>query len=316
MDIYRDYFTREQLLGSIVKAAYTPGRCAELFETIPLTSTTLALEDVPKNGATILTAVPRGAPSRIESLERRNVFTFQTNHYRADGSVYADEVLNARSAGVAGMAEVIVQRRDALLARLRLDIDLTHESLRTACVVTPSNAFGNLVSTQQIALATDATKTRSEIFTKCIQPIEAGLDGTPNPGGILALCSDTFWAKFIENAAVKATLLNTSMAQALRNDPRETVFFGGVTWERYRGTGTVVIPTGEARVFPVGVPQMFVQAFAPADTLSSVGAGAMGSPYDVQAIASADNRRWYLEVQTNVVMVCTRPAAVLQITTN
>lgn len=315
MDIFRDYFTRENLLASIAKAPYIPGRLASVFESRALTSTVLALEENPTNGATILAGVPRGTPSRIETLERRNVHTFNTIHYRADGSVYADEVLNARGAGVNAAVEIINMRRDELMQRLRRDIDLTHESLRCACLVTPTNAFGAVTSTQQIALNTDATKTRKEIFDKIIVPMETALDGIPFTG-IRAYCSDTFWSKLIENTAVKATLLNYQMAQDLRNDPREIVNFGGVTWERYRGTGTVVITTGSCRVVPEGVPSMWIQAFAPADTLDTVGAGAMGTPYFPQAIASADNRRWYLEIQTNCVMVCTRPAATLIITTD
>jgi hypothetical protein len=141
------------------------------------------------------------------------------------------------------------------------------------------------------------------------------LDGIPFTG-IRALCSDALWAKLIENTAIKATWLNYQQAMNLRNDPREMVFFGGVTFERYRGTGTVVIPTGELRAFPENVPGMWMQAFAPADTLDTVGAGAMGTPYYPQAIASSDNRRWFMEIQTNCVMLCTRPTAVLQITTD
>ena len=315
LDIYRDYFTRENLMASIAKAPYIPGRLAEYFESIPLTSTVLALEEQPTNGASILSGMARGTASKIETLERRNVHTFTTTHYRVDGAVYADEVLGARATGATGMAEIISQRRDMLMARMRRDIDLTHESLRMTVVKTPTNAFGAVAGSQQIALNTDATKTRKEIFDKIIAPIETALDGIPF-SGILALCGDTFWGKLIENAAVKATLLNYQMAQTLRNDPRETVFFGGVQWERYRGTGTVIMTTGEARVFPVGVPQMWVQAFAPADTMDQVGNGALGSPYWPQAYASQDNRRFYMEIQTNCVMVCTRPTAVLPITTD
>lgn len=315
MDIFRDYFTRENLLASIAKAPYIPGRLGSVFESRALTSTVLALEEQPTNGATILAGVPRGTPSRIETLERRNVHTFTTTHYRADGSVYADEVLNARAVGANAAVEVIQMRRDELMMRLRRDIDLTHESLRVACLVTPTNAFGNVTASQQIALNTDATKTRKEIFEKITVPMETAMNGIPF-SGIHAYCSDAFWGKLIENAAIKATLINYAMAQELRNDPREMVNFGGVTWERYRGTGTVVIPTGTARIVPEGVPNMWIQAFAPADTLDTVGAGMMGTPYYPQAIASADNRRWYLEIQTNCVMVCTRPSAVLIISTD
>jgi hypothetical protein len=314
-DIYRDYFSRENLMASIAKAPYIPGRLAEYYESMPLTSTVLALESSPTNGASILAGVARGTPSKVETLERRSVHTFTTTHYRADGNVYADEVLNSRAYGATGAAEIINQRRDMLMARMRRDIDLTHESLRLAQVLTPTNAFGTMPASQQIALNTDGTKTRKEILTKIILPIESALDGIPFTG-IQALCGDDFWGKLVENTAVKATLLNYSMAQSLRNDPREAVFFGGVMWERYRGTGTVIMTTGEARVFPTGVPQMWIQAFAPADTLDTVGLGAMGTPYWPQAIPSSDNRRWYMEIQTNCVMVCTRPTAVLQITTD
>lgn len=314
-DIYRDYFTRENLMASIVKSPYIPGRLAEYFETIPLTSTTLALESQPANGASILAGVSRGTPSKIETLENRNVYTFEVSHHRTDGSVYADEVLNARSAGASGSAEIIIQRRDMLMARMRRDIDLTHESLRMACLITPTNGFGTVPASQQIAFNTDATKTRAEIFTKIVAPIETALDGVPFTG-IRALCSDAMWAKLIENAAIKATWLNYQQAMNLRNDPREQVFFGGVTFERYRGTGTVVITSGSLIAFPEGVPQMLVQAFAPADTMDSVGAGALGTPYWPQARLSPDNRRWFMELQTSPVMVCTRPTAILPISTD
>jgi hypothetical protein len=302
MDIFRDYFTREELLSSISKAPYIPGRLAQEFETRALTSTTLALEEDAENAPTLITAVPRGTPSRIETLEKRKVHTFVTSHYRVDGSVYADEVLNMRGAGVANAVEVITQRRDALLMRMRRDIDLLHESLRVACLVTPTNAFGTIPATQAIAFQTDATKTRAEILNKIIIPIENALKGLPF-SGIRALCSDSIFDDVIENAAIKATYEGWSMAQSLRNDPRETVNFGGVTFERYRGT----------RVYPEGVPGMFVQAFAPADTLDTVGSGQMGTPYHPQSITRPDNRGWYFEIQTNCVMVCTRPTAVLAI---
>jgi len=219
MDIFRDYFTRENLLASIAKAPYIPGRLASVFESRALTSTVLALEEQPTNGATILAGVPRGTPSRIETLERRNVHTFTTTHYRADGSVYADEVLNARAVGANAAVEVIQMRRDELMMRLRRDIDLTHESLRVACLVTPTNAFGNVTASQQIALNTDATKTRKEIFEKITVPMETAMNGIPF-SGIHASGSDAFWGKLIENAAIKATLINYAMAQELRNDPR------------------------------------------------------------------------------------------------
>lgn len=312
MDIFRDYFTREALLASIAKVQYIPGTFAPWFSSMSLNGTILALESRPAEGYNLLTATPRGTASKVETLARRAVHTFQTSHYRADGAVYADEVLNMRGMGVTNAVDVIQQRRDAVMAKLRSDIDMTHEKLRVDCIITPDNAFGSKPADVSIAFGTDATKSRSEIFTKIVKPMETALNGIPF-SGLHAYVEDTAWAKLIENAAIKATYDGWSMAASLRNDPRETVNYAGVTWERYRGYGTIAIPTNKAIVLPVGVPQMFIQAFAPADTLDTVGTGSMGTPYFPQSIPSSDNRRWYMEIQTNCTMVCTRPDAVLTV---
>ena len=82
---------------------------------------------MPKNGAQLITKTARGAPSRIASLEKAKVHTFETEHYRVDGSVYADEVLNMRAAGNASAAvEIIQKRRDALITRMSSDVDIQH----------------------------------------------------------------------------------------------------------------------------------------------------------------------------------------------
>lgn len=312
MDIFRDYFTREALLASILKKQYVPGKFAPWFESRPLNNTILALEDVPVEGYNILQDTPRGTPSKVETLSRRQVHTFVTKHYRVDGAVYADEVLNMRGTGVVNAVDVIQMRRDETMAKLRTDIDMTHESLRLNCILNPNNAFGSKPADVGIAFGTDATKARDELFNKVIKPMESALDGIPFTG-LYAYCDDAAWSKLIENKAIKETLIYHSMAMSLRNDPRETVSFAGVTFERYRGYNSISIPSGKMIVLPQGVSGMFIQAFAPADTLDTVGTGAMGTPYYPQAIPSADNRRWYMEIQTNCVMVCTRPYAVLTV---
>ena len=46
--------------------------------------------------------------------------------------------------------------------------------------------------------------------------------------------------------------------------------YGGITFENYRGQGDVRIEDDEARVVPLGVPELFRQIFAPADMMSAV----------------------------------------------
>lgn len=310
MNNYLDFFTNTALIEAVAGLPYVPSQLSSLFETRSLPGTQLALEEQVANTSTLMTATARGTPAKAPTMARRKVHTFTTAHYRHDGAVYADEVLNARAAGTDAVGELIVQRRDQTLAVLRQNLDYTLEYLRMSCLLAPGNAFGSIGTEQTIAFQTDATKTRGEIFTKIIKPLETALGGVPFTG-VHVWCSDGIWDDVIENKAIKDTYIYTQQAQALRGDTRDVVTWGGVTFERYRGAGSAIITTDKAVVVPTGVPAMFLQGFAPADTLDAVGSGALGSPYYTQAYPIDDgNRGWSLEMQTNPVMVCTRPAAV------
>lgn len=319
MDIFRDYFTRENLVRSLAQAQYIPGRLGELglFETVGLTSTNFAIEIEVKNGGRVLTPITRGGPRTKTTLEKRSVVTFTTDAYGDDGAVYADEVLNSRGAGTQGQAEVMEDRRNRLVQRLRRNMDFTHESLRMASLLSPaSTEFGAAAAPAILAVQTDATKTRAEIFTKIITPIEAALDGLPF-SGIHVLCSDGYWTDLIENKQIRETYLNYQAAAELRNDPRQAFTFGNVTWERYRGTATVKIADNEAVAFPLGTSELFWQAFAPNDTMESVGAGALGQPYYMGSEPVKDamgTKAMQVAIASFPKMVCGRPTAIRRLT--
>lgn len=313
MDIYRDYFTRENLVRALEKAPYTPGRLGQLgiFETVPLTSTTLAIEIGATDSGKVLTAVSRGAPRQRENLDKRSVVTFQTQTFGDQADVYADEVLNARAAGTGGAAEIVQDRVNRSVAKLRRTMDLTHESLRMAALVSPATTeFGAAASEVTIAMQTDATKVRSEIFNKIVKPMESALDGLAY-NGVHVFCSDGYWDDLIENKAIRDTFLNWTAAAELRGDTRMGFAFGGVYWERYRGTSTVKITDDKAIAIPLGVSGMFYQAFAPNDTLESV--SALGQPYYLGSKALVDSqgtKGFEVSIQSHAKMVCGRPGAV------
>lgn len=318
MDIFRDYFTRENLERELANAPYTPGRLGELgiFENSNLTSTTFSVEVEAKDAGRVLTSISRGSPRQKTGLDKRKVVSFATGTYGDSGEVYADEVLNARGAGTNGQAEVIQDRRNRLVAKLRRNMDLTHESLRMACLLAPGTTeFGAAGSEKVIAVQTDATKTRQEIFNKIVVPIEQALDGV-SFSGIHVFCSDGYWADLIENKQIRETYLNWQAAAELRGDTRQAFAFGGVMWERYRGTSAVKITDNKAVAFPVGAQGLFHQAFAPTDTMESVGAGALGQPYYVGAQPIKDalgTKAMEVAIASHPVMVCGRPAAVFSL---
>ena len=317
MDIYRDYFTREELVRVLAQAPYTPGLLGQLglFEPVPLTSTGFDVEEETKDGARILTGKPRGAPREVTNLDKRKVHTFTVQtQYGDQGAVMADEVLSARGAGTSGQKEVIEDRRARLVARLRRNVDLTHENVRMQCVLNPgSTEFGAAASTAVIAVQTDSTKLRQEIFNKITLPMEAALDGL-SFGEPLALCSNGYWSDLIEAKSIRETYLNYQAAAELRGAVAEEFVFGGVRWRRYRGSGTVKIPDNEARVIPTNVQGTFWMPMAPNDTMESVGAGALGQPYYIGAMELKDSqgtKGFEVSIQSHVRAICGRPACII-----
>lgn len=319
MDIFRDYFTRENLVRALTKAPYTPGRLGELglFESVPLTSTTFAVEEQTTDAGRVMTPIARGAPRQNTGLDKRRVHTFTTASYGDQGAVMADEVLNSRGAGVQGQAEVIEDRRNRLVAKLRRSIDLTHESLRMTRLLSPGSAeFGSAPAPAVIAVQTAGTKVRQEIFNKIIVPIENALDGLEFTG-VHVFCSDGYWSDLIENEQIRQTYLNWTAAAELRGETRQSFSYGGVTWERYRGTAAVKITDNEAVAFPLGTSGVFWQAFAPNDTLESVGTGALGQPYYMGSkpiLDSQGTKGMEVSVQSHPVMVCGRPGVIRRLT--
>lgn len=316
VDFYSDYFTAEALTDAILEQQYVPGRLGELgiFENRPLAGTRIAIEEQPSNDASLITSTPRGTPSKAATLVRKKVHTFQTSHYREDSAVYADEVLDIRGSGVTLARDIITTRRDEVLALLRRKIDYTLEDLRLQCVNSPDNAFGSAPAAAVVAFGASDTAIRSAIFTNITKPMESALGGTPYTG-LLALCDDTYWTALIESKTVRESYLNQQAANELRSQgPTDSFSYAGIRWERYRGAGTTVVTSGQAKIIPLGVPGLFIQGFAPADTLDSIGSGALGTPYYVQSYAiDGGNRGWHIEAQTNPVTVCTRPSAILSI---
>lgn len=318
MDNYRDYFTREELVRTLSQSPFQPGRLGELglFEAIPLATTDFAIEVETKDAGKVLTAIPRGAPRQIENLDKRSVKTFQTASYGDEGAVMADEVLKARGLGPAGMKAVIEDRRQRVVNKIRRTIDRTHESLRMQCLLNPATTeFGAAASGVVIAVQTDTTKLRQEIFNKLMLPIEAALDGL-SFDGIRVLCSDGYWADLIEAKSIKETYLQTAAAAELRGTLPMSFQFGGVIWERYRGTSDINIPDNEARAIPIGAPETFFMGMAPNDTVESVGQGALGQPYYMGSKELKDSqgtKGWEISGQSHVKMVCGRPACIIPI---
>lgn len=327
MDIYTDFFNSTELLRTLSQVPYTPGQlgAAGIFKPVPLSGTTFAVEETPKNSGRVLTAMPRGAPRQTMGQDKRKVHSFSvTDQYGDQGSVWADEVLNARAAMPSARKEIIEQRRAEQMARMRRTVDLTHEYLRMSALLSPASAdFGAAASGVVIAVQTDATKTRKEIFDKVRIPMNAALDGAAY-NGIIVFCSDGYWSDLMGNKEFRESYVNWEAATSLRagigaggQNTTPPMPYGDALWQWYRGTSTCKIPDNEARAVPLGTDDFAWQPYAPNTTMESVGSGGLGQPYYVGAKPITDSQGtlgWEMSIQSHTRCIVGRPAAIIPIT--
>jgi len=317
-----DAFSLTELTAAIQAIPYRPGRISEsgLFSErgmntldayIEVENGVLSLVPVSQRGGTLQ---PGGKASRLAK-------SFRVAHLQKDDLISADEITGVRAFGsetdVETMAQVLADR----LFPMRNAIEYTMEAHRLAAIMGSFyDAAGNLnslftefgVSQESVnfALTTGTTKVRQ----KCLEVqehIEAALGGL-SFSGVRVFCGKTFWAEIIEHPLVRDSYLNTAMASELRGDPRLEFEFGGMIFERYRGTSAVKIGDNHAYAVPEGVSDLFITRFGPGDFVEA--AGTLGQRLYARQWETNNGKGIHLEAQSNPLNICTRPASVIKLT--
>lgn len=319
-----DLFSMTSLTGAINNLPFKPSLIGSLglFEEDGISTLDAWIEE--QDGVlSLLDVVPRNAPGKTVDDKPRNGYSFRIPHIPEQGGIMADEVQGVRAFGSETMAETLQSRRDRRLQIMRNSMEYTIESHRLLAIKglykNANNAdeslftkFGVTQQTTAMALGTATTKVR----TKCLdvhKQIEDALGGL-SATGVTVLCSDTFYGKLVDHELVRDTLLSTPMSAELRSDPRLAVNFGGMQFVRYRGTAAVKIADNEAFAIPTGVQGLFLTRYAPANYMETV--NTIGIPFYVKANLMKFDKGVELEAQSNPLNICTRPAAVIKLTTN
>lgn len=323
--INSDLFRLTTMTAAINEFAYVPTRLGELdlFGVQGVPTTSVLIEKVGET-LTLVPNTPRGGPGTKVTLDRRNAVEFRSAHLQLEDSIKADEVQNVRAFGgsqLLGVQEV----RDARLMKMSRSLDLTLEYHRlgaiqglvldadgTTVLDDLYDKFG-IAEPSAIDLNLDATYNEGDpaaikpVITGALRAVDAVLGGL-TPSGYLALCGDDLFDDLEGHPELRETLKYQQGSQ-MREDGRRTFTYGGVTWENYRGSGAVAIGTNEARLIPLGVPDLFQQLFAPADTMEAV--NTMGQVKYAMATPdpSGKNKSIELEAQSNPITFCTRPTA-------
>lgn len=325
-------FGMTTLTDSINEIPYVPSRLGDLgiFDVEGIATTTAFIE---KKGDTLalVQSTPRGGPGQSVAIDRREAVPFAASHLQLEDRLYADEIQNVRAFGdqnrLAGVQETV----DGRLTTMSQSLDLTLEYHRMGAIqglvldangdviedlfdkfgVAEPDDAGLLLEAAWTEAAGSPVKKRINGITR---RIEAELGGF-TPSGYHAMCGDDFFDALTSHPETRAMYLATAAAQTLGQGVTNsrTFVYGGVTWENYRGVGSVAIPATQARIFPLGVPKLFRQLFAPADTMEAV--NTLGLVKYALAVPdpSGKNKFIELEAQSNPITFCTRPKVLIPI---
>lgn len=333
LDIFNDdAFSVRSLTKAINETPYQPMLLGELglFSEEGITTTSLQIE---ARGST-LTLIPsaaRGAPGRSESNDKSRLIPINTVHLPQRGSVVADEVQNVRAFGTESDTETVQNLVNRKLGKMRRNIDVTIEWQRigaikgqvldadgTTVLLDLATTFGVALQTHVMALNVDATKVKTKIV-EAMRKSETALGGLMHRGYI-ALCGTAFFDSLVSHPAVEKAYDRWLDGAFLRTIQRsqESGSPGfehcGVAWHEYKGqvSGQTFVGADDAYLIPVGVPDLFVTHYAPADYMEAV--NTVGLPYYAKQEMMRMNKGVELEAQSNPISICTRPNVIVKLT--
>lgn len=326
LDIFNDdAFSLTSLTARVNKAPYVPGQigASKLFEEDGVTTLSVLVES--KDGKLALVEPSnRGGPGETTSKDRAELRPFVVPHYQRDDAVMADEVQGVRAFGTENDVETVMSVVDSKTNRHFRDLDATLEFSRVGCVkgIVVSKSGGvlaNLYTAFGIAPAADFSFVLSDGATivrkkaeQLRRQIEDELDAPYT--SMHAWCGDDFWDDMINHKSVREAYIAASKLNETLGKSTDMFEVGGIMFERYRtgkkakaaNGGSLFIGADEARVVPMGVPELFITRFAPADYMETV--NTKGLPRYAKQFPMKNGKGVEMEVQSNHISLCTQPA--------
>jgi Phage major capsid protein E len=337
LDIFRnDAFGVLELTDVLNKQPFVPGWAGQViaWEDQSVSTPNVAIEEN-QGVVKLISTSARGTPANQNTPTQRKVRALRVPHLAVEDTVTADEVQGVRELGtdsaLQGVQSVVNQR----LGQMGQNLDLTLEHLRV----------GALKGT---ILDADGVTPIVNLFTELNVPVPAvvDLDLATTPEGALrpklhgikrtiaktlgnapfrylhAFCGSAFYDAASSNVEIRAAFKFPGDAAFLRADlaagggggAGQFQFAGVIFQEYFGGIGdTPFVADDEAIFFPVGVPGLYRQYWAPADFNET--ANTPGRPrYAKQAVDPEFQRYVKLHVQSNPLPLVTRPNALIRAT--
>lgn len=333
LDVFNsDAFGVVSMTDSINKIPFVPGLAGQIIdwqeEGVPTTS--IMLEEI-AGELRLINPTPRGGKGQTSGKDRRTARTLLIPHYQIDDAIYADEVQGVREFGrpanVVRTVQGVVNTR--MTQHVQWGLDPTLEYQRVGAIkgvilngdgTTLYDLFSQFGVSQAPEVAFDleaGSPGSGALFKKCkvvTRTMSKEMGGVPLVG-VGALCSDSFYDALTAHKEVRETYLAQQEASQLRNDvgrAYDSFRFGNITWHNYRGEvgGTKFIDDDKVHFFPMGTPGLWRTVYGPADYVETV--NTPGLPRYAKQFKMPNNKGVNLEVQSNALSYCKRPATLMK----
>ncbi|MEP3049423.1 MAG: major capsid protein [Roseibium sp.] len=334
VDIWEgDGFSMQSLTAAVNAEPYRPGQVSAtgIFEEDGVTTTRISIE-MRDGKLALVEPSERGGSGETTDDEKRRKLPFDVPHYQRDDSVLADEVQGIVRFGSSDELETLQDRVERKSVRHGRDLTMTLEHQRVGAIkgiITSKsggvledlyNRFG-LAVPAPVSLELDVEATIvTNLWQDVIYSIEDTLDEPYS--GLHVFTGRDFHKQIWQHKSVRETFMYNGGATVLRQDVPDVFQFGGATWERYKtgakataDHGSPYIAADEARVVPLGVPDLFITRFAPPDYEETVNKmPPLGVPFYAHQYPKPNGKGRNLEVQMNAISVCTRPQVLRKLT--
>lgn len=330
MNVFKqDPFSAISLTEAVRRSKTVPGLIGNLglFTPKPVRTRTIAVEQKGMTLNIVQTSEP-GAPRTYRANDKRSITDLRVRRIEEASVITAEQLQGIRAFGseteLKSLQREIAERQQNCID----DLSATVERLRLSCIngilvdaddtviYNYHTTFGFVQAAEIDFNWTSRTGCKKFVASNVIRPMVRALGGIAPPGmRIIALCGDDFFDDMLENTEYRATFLNNQNASKLLEDSVfQAVDAWGVTWINYRGTddnSTVAIAADKARFFPMGVRDLFQEAFAPAPTFPLV--NTMGQEWYSRSVPDRDREEWVaIEIESHRLPICTRPEVLLR----
>lgn len=329
MDVFKqDAFSAISLTEAVRRSKTIPGLIGSLglFTPKPVRTRTVAVE-VKSNSLNIVQTSEPGQPRTRRANNKGDIRDLRVRRIEESSTITAEQLQGIRQFGseteLKQLQSEVAERQQDVID----DLSATVERLRLSCIngilldaddTVIYDYYAQFGFTQPAEIAfnwSSRTGCKKYVANNVKRPIVRALGGTVPPGmRIIALCGDDFFDDLQENGEYRDTYKNTERASELLKDTVfESIDAWGVTWINYRGTddnSQVAIPVNKCKFVPVGVRNLFQEAFAPAPTFGFV--NTMGQEWYSRIVVDKDREEWAeVEMESHRLPICSRPEALL-----